>query len=274
MRIPLSLLFLALSSVHARDLPYVWRQGKPVRVLATSIPPPPGCRRVPLRQGSFGHWLRHLPLKAESAPVLLYDGSRKPNQTAHVAVLDIDTGTRNLQQCADAIIRLRAEYLFAAARQRDIRFHFTSGDEVPFPRWARGERPVVSGRKVSWRRTGRADASHAAMRKYLDTIFAYAGTQSLARELRPRQAIHMQPGDVFVRGGSPGHAVLVVDMAFHPPTGERIFLLLQGYMPAQDIHVLRNPNDRSLSPWYRIPDQDTLRTPEWTFRMSELRRFP
>ena len=274
MRTILAAILLVCPWAAAGDLPYPWLAEPPGRILATAIPAPEGYRRVPLREGSFGHWLRHLPLKPEGAPVLLHDGTRKGKQNIHAAVLDIDTGGRDLQQCADAVIRLRAEYLFAAGRQKDIRFHFTSGHEAAFPRWARGERPVIAGNEVTWRRQSAADASHASLRRYLDTVFAYAGTQSLAKELAAREPAHMQPGDVFVRGGSPGHAVLVVDMAFHPPTGERLFLLAQSYMPAQSIHVLANPGDSGLSPWYRIPADGTLRTPEWTFRMAELRRFP
>ena len=266
--------WLAVLGAGADDVPYPWRSGRPERVLARSIRVPAGYRRVPLRKGSFGHWLRYLPLKATGSPVLLHDGTRKRNQDAHVAVLDLDVGNRNLQQCADAVIRLRAEYLFAAKRQADIRFHFTSGDEAVFSSWARGDRPLVQGNRVQWRRRGAADASHASLRRYLDIVFSYAGTLSLARELKARQPAHLQVGDVFIRGGSPGHAVLVVDVAFHPPTGERVFLLVQSYMPAQDIHVLKNPAADGLSPWYRIPTDGPLRTPEWTFRMRELKRFP
>ena len=266
--------WLGVLGVGAEGVPYLWRSGQPERVLAQSIPVPAGYRRVPLRKGSFGHWLRHPPLKAKGSPVLLHDGTRKRNQSAHVAVLDVDVGTRNLQQCADAVIRLRAEYLYAAGRKADIRFHFTSGHEAVFSSWARGDRPLVQGNRVQWRRRGSADASHASLRRFLDIVFSYAGTLSLARELKVREPAHLQVGDVFIRGGSPGHAVLVADVAFHPPTGERVFLLVQSYMPAQEIHVLKNPADAGLSPWCRIPTDGPLRTPEWTFRMDELKRFP
>jgi hypothetical protein len=108
----------------------------------------------------------------------------------------------------------------------------------------------------------------------LRNVFTYAGSQSLSRELAAvKEPAQMAIGDVFIRGGSPGHAVLVVDMAEKPATGEKVFLLAQSYMPAQDIHVLKNPRGAPLSPWYPVRFGDTLRTPEWEFKSTELKRF-
>ena len=68
----------------------------------------------------------------------------------------------------------------------------------------------------------------------------------------------------------PLHAVIVVDVA--QKGRERMFLLAQSYMPAQEIHVLRNPA-REGDPWYSIDFGETLVTPEWTFRRGDLKRF-
>jgi len=54
--------------------------------------------------------------------------------------------------------------------------------------------------------------------------------------------------------------------------GQRVFLLAQSYMPAQDIHVLKNPG--SNSPWYPARLGKTLVTPEWVFQPPRLMRFP
>jgi hypothetical protein len=62
-------------------------------------------------------------------------------------------------------------------------------------------------------------------------------------------------------------------MAAHPRTGEKLFLLAQSYMPAQDVHVLKNPVDPAFDPWYRLAFGDTLYTPEWTFSKNHLKRF-
>lgn len=243
--------------------------------LRSRIACPRGFRRVPTAAGSFQRWLRCLPLKPGRPPVRLHDGTPKPRQDAHHAVVDIDVGPADLQQCADAVIRLRAEYLYAHRRRDDIVFRFTSGDEAAFSRWAEGYRPVVRGIRVDWVRTGQRDESHLSLRAYLDTVFTYAGTLSLSRELQPVLKLgDMAVGDVFVRGGLPGHTAIVVDMAANAATGKKAFLLAQSYMPAQDVHVLKNPNDDQLSPWYGLDFGRTLITPEFTFRPVDLMRFP
>lgn len=47
----------------------------------------------------------------------------------------------------------------------------------------------------------------------------------------------------------------------------------QSYMPAQDMHILRNPLNADLSPWYAEDFGEVLQTPEWTFDASDLKRF-
>lgn len=237
----------------------------PAHSIERRIPPPEGFVRV--KADGFGAWLRGLPLKPGRPPVLLHDGRPKRNQEAHFAVVDLDTGKGDLQQCADCVLRLRAEYLWE--RREPVAFRFTSGDSCEWSRWAEGWRPVVSGSRVAWKK-GKAGGGYAEFRRYLRTVFTYAGTLSLERETEGASGA-VEPGDMFLRGGSPGHVVLVLDVA--EKAGRRVFLLGQGYMPAQDFHVLRNPSDARLSPWYTAEFGEELRTPEWTFRKGERRRF-
>lgn len=244
------------------------------RNIANAIPVPAGFERIPVPGDSFGAWLRHLPLKPPGTFVLLYNGTRKGNQDAHHAVLDIDTGARDLQQCADAVIRLRAEYLYAASRLAEIHFKFTSGDVASFTRWADGFRPLVAKDRVRWIKRAQADSSYTSFRRFLGVVFSYAGTLSLSRELVARPIKGIEIGDLFIRGGSPGHAAIVVDLAVDKATGRKVFLLAQSYMPAQDIHILKNPVDPKLSPWYPVDFGEILETPEWIFKKGELMRFP
>lgn len=252
---------------------YPWHAGAATPSIASEIPPPAGFRREPVPAASFAGWLRDLPLLPGRPPVRLYDGRLKANQAAHHAVLDIDPGDRDLQQCADAVIRLRAEYLYSAGRDAEIVFRFTSGSPAEWARWRDGWRPVVRGNRVSWSRSARADRSHRNFREYLNTVFAYAGSASLAAELEEvPDPSRVEAGDVFIQGGFPGHAVIVADVAVDS-TGRRVFLLAQSFMPAQQIHMLRNPAD-PVSPWYRAERRGALVTPEWVFEHRDLRRFP
>lgn len=236
--------------------------------------PPAGYQLVPLEGGSFGAWLRTLPLRPEGWPVHLFDGSLKANRDAAAGVVWIDVGRQDLQQCADAVIRLRAEFLFSRPeRHEEICFHFTNGVNACWHEWAAGRRPFIDGNSVTWKEMAPPREDHVAFRGYLSNVFEYAGTLSLAKELDPvKDATRVEPGDVFIHGGSPGHAVLVVDVAANT-AGERMFLLAQSYMPAQEIHVLTNPATPG-SAWYPARASGALDTPEWRFDYRELRRFP
>src|SRR4030095_10196773 len=147
----------------------------------------------------------------------------------------------------------------------------TSGAPAVLAGWFAGERPVLRRGAVSWSRSAGADRSYASFRRWLDVVFTYAGSASLERQLqRVPDRRDLRAGDVFVHGGFPGHAVVVVDVA-RGPGGRTAFLLAQGYMPAQEIHVLRNPG--AAGPWYALDFGAQLVTPEWTFAAGELRRF-
>ncbi|MCA6364513.1 MAG: DUF4846 domain-containing protein [Bacteroidetes bacterium] len=241
--------------------------------ICTRFAVPEGYKRVKANDGSFAVWLRHLPLLPNGTPVLLHNGQPKRNQNAHVAVVNVDPGKADLQQCADAVMRLRAEYLFAQQRYSEIAFNFTSGDRCAYLSWCKGER--IDTRKPGKRLQNGSKAAvgeYTAFRRYLNDVFMYAGTLSLSREMKSVSADSMQIGDVFIKGGSPGHACIVADMAVNAK-GEKVFLLLQSYMPAQNIQVLRNPDEAGNSPWYPLDFGHLLITPEWEFVRSQLMRF-
>ncbi len=208
---------------------------------------PPGYERVQLASGSFGSFLRTQTLKQDKT-VYLYDGRTKYNQQAQYAVLNISVGSRDLQQCADAVMRLRAEYL--KKMEKSVCFSDNAGKKYCWDQY----------RNKGWQ-------------SYLETVFGMCGTISLEKELVTKSWNQLAAGDVLIKGGSPGHAVLVVDIARNRKTGGLIFLLAQSYMPAQDIHILQNLSDKGLSPWYKAPESSTISTPEWTFYANQLRSW-
>ncbi|MDF3027178.1 MAG: hypothetical protein K0S23_1485 [Fluviicola sp.] len=240
--------------------------------IATRFLPPDGYERKPQDSSSFGFYLRNLPLKKHGSAVHLYDGSLKGNQSAHVAVINMSVGNRDLQQCADAVMRLRGEYLFRNKMFSDIHFRFVSGFNCEYTKWREGNRVALKGNAVFWQKSAAADKSYASFLKYMETVFNYASTLSLNKELRSIELKDVEIGDVLIRGGSPGHAVIVVDLAENAD-GEKLVLLAQSYMPAQEIQVLMNPMNRTISPWYNLNEGMKIYTAEYTFEKFQLKRF-
>jgi hypothetical protein len=213
------------------------------------VPLPAGYARTFAEIDSFAAWLRKVGLKNDNT-VYLFDGRKKENQTAQFAVLNISVSKKNLQQCADAVMRLRAEYLFSQ-KQFD-KILFTDNDARQY----RFKEPYTR--------------PHFDV--YLDIVFGMCGSASLAKQLKPAAIKNILPGNVLIRGGFPGHAVMVMDAAIDKD-GNKIYLLAQSYMPAQDIHLLNNPSDKNLSPWYKVTEAEKIVTPEYLFTANELKTW-
>jgi hypothetical protein len=234
---------------------------------------PAGFTRVVSTKNSFGEYLQNTALKINGTLVHFYNGQEKRNKVA-AAVLNVDVGTKDLQQCADAVMRLRAEYLYRSKDYSALHFNFTNGFKADYAKWRTGYRITVKGNTVSWVKSHKESMSYESFREYMNMVFTYAGTASLSKELKLINQDQMQIGDVLIRGGSPGHAVIVVDMAVNAKTNKKLFMIAQSYMPAQDIHILINTNNPAISPWYELDaNAEQINTPEWDFGDDELKRF-
>ncbi|MCH5333671.1 MAG: DUF4846 domain-containing protein, partial [Agathobacter sp.] len=239
--------------------------------LQTRILPPEGYSRTPAEAGSLTEFLRDYALKEDQSPVLLYDGREKGNQSAHQAVLALPLEERDLQQCADSVMRVYAEYYYRTGQPEKIAFHFTNGFLAEYTRWRAGERISVDGSRVRWVPGGAYDDSYENFVKYMRIVFCYAGTLSMTTECEEISLDQADVGDVFLKGGSPGHVVMIVDVCENE-SGKRAFLLAQGYMPAQEFHVLRNPLHDGDCWYYEEEITYPLRTPEYVFDEHSLCR--
>jgi Domain of unknown function (4846) len=218
--------------------------------VVSDIAPPPGYKRMHMTKDSFGEWLRNISLKKDKQ-VYLYNGELKKNQRAQFAVLDISVGKKDLQQCADALMRLRAEYLFNQKKYSAIEFR-DNADK-------------------SYKWTGGSD--RPGFEKYLENVFGMCGSASLEKQLASVAALsEIQSGNVFIKGGFPGHAMIVMDVAMNNK-GKKVYMLAQSYMPAQDIHIVKNPVNDILSPWYEVNNAKEIITPEWIFVSNQLRQW-
>lgn len=234
---------------------------------------PMGFDRIEVEENSFGEFLRNQKLKPYGEKVLYFDGREKNKGNVYDSVFDVDIGNRDLHQCADAIMLLRAEYLYAQEKYENIKFNFVSGFMAEYKKWMEGNRIKVDGNAVNYYKATDYSNTYETFRKYMDMVFAYSGTLSLEQELQTADIEDMKIGDVFIVGGSPGHAVIVVDMA-EDHNGNKVFMLAQSYMPAQETQLLINPNDKSISPWYSLKGAKKLITPEWNFDLENLKTWP
>ncbi|NUO53415.1 MAG: hypothetical protein HOV80_31585 [Polyangiaceae bacterium] len=245
-----------------------------IRPLIDVAAAPDGYRRVDLEAGTFGAYLRGLPLRPAEAEVRSYTGAtlRGADDPRVFAVAEIDVSPLDVQQCADSVIRWHAEWLWSRGEKKKIGYHFLSGDFATYGDYASGRRPEVKGNKVSWATSAAASDDRKTFRRYLDMVFNYASTISLAIRTQKIDRAELEPGDFVVLPGGPGHAILILDVATNSE-GKRVALLGQGFMPAQDFHVLES-QEKGLSPWFSL-EGEAIDTPFWPepFPWTSLRRF-
>ncbi len=235
---------------------FINEQGSTVQ---TRFKVPEGFQRVVYGENSFSTYLQNLPLKPHGSKIYLFDGEEKVNQTWHGAVIDMKLPSNGWLQCADCVMKLIADYLYENGRYGDITFDFVSGLEVPFKKWSEGYRVEFnsSGTKAWLEKKKDESTSEKTYQQYMNIIYCYSNTASLKDqdESKNLKLKNIFPGAYFIVGPNRkldlklGHAVIVVDTAINPETGEVAFLLAQGNTPSENMHIVLNPlhND---DPWY------------------------
>jgi hypothetical protein len=210
---------------------------------------PEGYKQQTVADDSFGDWLEKLPLKPNGTHTRLFNGGIAQTDHLTAAVVDMSVGRQDLQQCADAVMRLRGEYLYQQKKYNAISFNFVSGFKCDYLHYADGYR-YKDGK---WVLQAAKDYSYKTFLNYMNLVFTFAGTLSLEKELQPVKDFNtLQTGDVFIRGGAPGHCFMVMDVvedAHH----QKQFLLAQSFMPAQNIQVLQDG-----SPWFSLARANNL----------------
>jgi len=251
-----------------RDFP------KPDASLDTRFPVPPGYKRVKAEPGSFAAWLRGLPMAPEGTPVKSFDGKETlaADDDYLAGVVAIDTGNPDLQQSSDVIIRLHAEYLWSRGEKDQISYLSATKLSMPFSRWEKGQRLIPNGPNVFWviKNKTAVEADHAEFRRYLDAVFNWANSTSLATRSTPVAAEALVAGDFFLQSQDPNHVAVVLDLA-EKPSGERVALLGQARNPAESIHVVR---PGKATPWFSVRPPVPVLTPHSkALKWSDLRRM-
>lgn len=257
---------------------YTWLDDKsnefpaPVDTLQSRFATPSGATRVPVEAGSFGEWLRNLPLAAPGTPSKNFKGDVVyPGDDQYLgAVIAIDVGKIDLQQSPDVLIRLHAEWLFSQGN-KDITYRGATGLDMPLAKWARGERMDSQGASVFWvMKSKPSEIDHAEFRRYLTAVFTWANSTSLAQQAEAIPADDLRPGDFFVHLGSPGHALIVLDVA-RKPKGPPLALLGQALNPSENPFVLQLGKATA---WFSLRSPDPIITPHTKeFTWDGLRRL-
>ena len=217
-----------------------------VDTVLTRFTLPAGYIHQTAETGSFAEYLQSLPLKPLGTPTRTYTGDIAETNIFTAAVVDLSVGKADLQQCADAVMRLRGEYLYSKKQYSDIAFHFESGFNCDYVHYADGYRYNTKSGK--WVLKGKKDYGYDNFLRYMNLVFSYAGTLSLQKELKPiKNSADLKAGDVFIRGGSPGHCFIVMDVIINKQN-QKQFLLAQSYMPAQNLQVLQYNGN----PWFTL----------------------
>lgn len=221
--------------------------GNAPETIRSRFPTPPGFNRVEVEAGSYGDYLRSLPLLPINSPVKDYRGRiwKNAEDTTVAAVVDWDITGNKLEQCMDIIIRLRAEFLFESGRTDEIVFLMPDRSELKWRDWKTGLRPVQSGWSFPLTPLAKPDDSRQTLEGYLNCIFNYSDTQTYYFGLDTVDYRDIRIGDFIVKRGKKGHAVVIVDLA-KDKDGNLIALFAQGDTPACQLYLL---SYRESDPW-------------------------
>ena len=125
--------------------------------LETRIFVPEGYQR---EQSDFAHFLQNYPLKKNGSPILLYNGKKKFNQSSQIGVFKLPLENENLQQCADSVMRVYAEYYGHTKQYDKIQFHLSDGFLLSYNKWREGNRVVIKNDHASYVKSASYDDSY------------------------------------------------------------------------------------------------------------------
>ena len=240
--------------------------------IETKYNPPEGFERV--YNDDYSKFLRQFPLKNNNI-VKLFDGTNKYNNNIWDAVFDYDIGKGDLHQCADAVFFFFSNFLYKQGLTENLHYNFVSGFKAKYLDYIT-HYYKVEGNKVSLvSRNSILKDSPETLVKWLRQIYSYANTWSIDKyDSYSIDILEMKPGDFFIKSNPtarPGHAVNVVDVVINKANDKKMYMLSQSYMPAQETHILINPENGSV--WYSLDEFKDIVTPEWRFTVSQLKRF-
>jgi len=229
--------------------------------------------RVQIRDNSFAEWLRDLSLQKSGSDVLNYRGGifKTGKDTSVAFVVDMNIEGKRLEQCMDVLVRFYADYLWEKKQTKNLNLPLPGGYWLNWKNWGEGYRPNFSGIDVTIKKSSKPDSSHQSYISYLNTVYSESHTQQFFHAYLPINREEVKIGDMIIRKGTKGHAVMIVDLALNKQ-GEMIALIGNGDTPACQFFILKYSKD---SPWVPLYfDKEALDLPlKRKMSWEGLRRF-
>ena len=230
-------------------------------------------RRVQTNKNTFSEWLRELPLKPKGSDVINYRGGvfKTGNDTSVAFVTDIDIKGKRLEQCMDILIRFYAEYLWDTRQVKSFKLPLPGGYWIKWSEWKEGFRPTFKGIHVEMRKLSESDLSYKSYQSFLNTVYSESHTQQFYFAYQELDRSTVQIGDMIIRKGTKGHAVMIVDLAKNYQ-GDLIALIGNGDTPACQFFLLNYKRDQ---PWIPLDfEREVLQLPlKRKLGWDGLRRF-
>ena len=251
-------------SLLAQSAHYVNKEGTTVE---TRFMLPTGYERIPAVRNSYAYFLRHLRMLPYST---IYNNDPSENyQVSTLNLLLMD----NIQHDIHLCIRLRGEYLFSQEQYDKMAFSIVIGRIFYVP-WAKGLKLEING-KPYWTQQPAGIDYLTTFLNYLSFIFHHSDVNTILSDVYSISIDDIMPGDMFIQTRHPSAAVVVLDVATNPTTGDRIFLLARVHKSFQTVDVLVNPKEAwSGSPWYSTKTTDNkIIIPGFVFYKTNLWRF-
>ena len=242
-------------------------------IIADISLPSEDFQRITIEQNSFAVYLRQLPLKKPGSDVVNYKGEvfKSGSDTSVAYVVDMNITNRYLEQCMDVLVRLYADFLWQKKQAEELTLPLPGGHWLAWQNWKEGFRPVFRGINLSLIRATQPDSSFQSYRTFLNTVYSESHTQQFYHAYQPVKRMDVNIGDMFIKKGTKGHAVMIVDMAINE-RGQMIALIGNGDTPACQFFLL---NYQTNNPWIPLDfDQETLSLPlRRKMSWDGLRRF-
>lgn len=225
-------------------------EADPIPLKVNEIRLPPGAVRVRFPNGSFPEFVRNLPLKSE-ATLWTYKKQNIIRRYDMIAVVDLPLLFKDdLEQCADYSMRVWAEYHKQTNNLNRLYLFDYNGNRKRF------------------------SESGLSYQSFLRKAFASSNSYSLKKGGEKVEEKDLRPGDLFVQNetGGIGHVSVILDSA-KGKNGENLFLVGFSFMPAQEMHIEKAPNEFGSAGWFTYGGFISHLNESYPYGTPVLRRF-